>query len=176
MDTRDTRLHNLLFLLAAAPLGMGGCIITDGEDDGADTGNVSTGGQPNTSGETEPATDGETEQATAADGTSTGTPPDTDGPMDTTAGDDTTTGGSGNAVCEEYGIFITGCYSQDEGTAAQLFCDEYLGELYDTYGANCSSVYEDYVACLSKLTCEEFMAPDACSAELSVVMMECVAK
>ena len=148
MDTRDTRVQNLLFLLMAAPLATGACIITDGDDDtdGDDSNNQTSSNETDAETDT-PATDGESEG-------------ETDSPPD---------------ACVQYSDLITECYNEKEGMAILDYCGEYIQYLYDTYGEGCVTAYEDYLACLSGLTCEMLMGPDpVCEDEEAALGEACV--
>ena len=184
MDTRDTRVQNLLFLLMAAPMAMGACIITDGDDDtdGDDSNNQTSSNE--TDAETDaPATDGETDDPPPATGSGddTGTGGETEG--ETESADGTTTGGESEGetdtppgACADYADLITECYNEKEGMAVLDYCGEYLQQLYDSYGEGCVTAYEDYLACLSGLTCDELMGADpVCEAEETALDEACVA-
>jgi len=157
---------------------MGGCIITDGTDD--TEGNTNPTGTQ-TSGETDPGTTSTPTPATESGGT-TEDPPATDSTgTDPTEGNDTTegegtTGDPPSKICANYADQITECYNEKEGMAALDYCGEYLQQLYDDYGKACVTTYEDYLACLSVLTCEELMAAEPCAEELATVTKTCVGK
>jgi hypothetical protein len=180
MDTSDTRVQNLLFLLMAAPLGVA-CVITD---DGTTDTEASTRGTTEGTGsttETPPGTDtvvvtGTAESTTADDrGDST-----TETPADTTMtpADSTTTGGGDiPPACVAYGDAIEACFA-GYGADAAASCANYHATYNENYGAECVAAYEDFLACLSMLTCKELeMDPDTvCVAEQDAQAMACVAK
>lgn len=179
MDTRDTKLQNLLFLLSAAPLGMG-CIITS-DDDGGDSGNNTTTGSPAT-GDTGTTTDAPGESTAAATddrGETTEAPADTtDAPADTTAADDTTDGGvEVPPLCATYGDVIEGCFAGYGEIAAEQ-CAYFLADYTASYGDACAAAFEEYITCLSGLTCKELevkdMVPAACEDEDAAIETECV--
>lgn len=165
MNTANTTTNNLLFLLAAAPLGMGCIIVTDDGDDttGADTGNQETGNQ--TTSATSTGTD--TTPPATDEGTDTGsgssTAADTTEGLDTSDGADTTTGVL-PSVCEEYAAHAIKCAIP----YAEYFADScYYNLDYQEYtSAACGSAFLDYVACLSTLPCKELMGAAPCDAEL----------
>jgi hypothetical protein len=179
MDTRDTRVQNLLFLLSAAPLGVA-CIITDDgtTDTEAATSTPTTGGgtteTPGT--DTVVATDtGTSEGPVSTDdrGETTETPADT-----TMTPEDTTTGGGDiPPACASYGDAIEACFA-GYGADAAASCANYHATYTENYGAECVAAYEDFLACLSALTCEELMMDpaDVCVAEQDAQAMVCVAK
>ncbi len=177
MDTRDTRVQNLLFLLSAAPIGLG-CVITgdDGETDAATTAATTNAD----TGETDPTAAATTEQTTAMTTAMTGDttegPADTtEGPADTTEGPGETTGGTEPRICLTYGDQITECYMDEKaGAAATEYCAEILAAYEKTYGPDCVAAFEDYLACLSALTCEEFTGPDpVCEKEGTAIETAC---
>lgn len=178
MDTNDTTTQNLLFLLMAAPIAVGGCVITDSDDDAGNATEATTNSDA-----TDAVTDDTTAGGNATDvATTEATTEATTAATtaeDTTAGEATTTGESTgeppNSVCQDYADLITECYSEKEGQAVLDYCPEYLQGLYDSYGEDCVSVYEDFLACLSTLTCKEFMG-DACPDEQAAVTKACGGK
>lgn len=176
MDTRDTRFQNLLFLLSAAPLGMG-CIITGGDD--ADT-------------------EAATETPTTNNDTTAGTAADTDTPMtegmtgssgpvadsgssgpgvDSSTGPGVTTGGTElPPACATYADAITLCYDEKAGASAGQYCAESFAYYEMNYGAECVTAFEDWLACLSALTCEELMGKEVCVDQGMALETACAAK
>lgn len=175
MEPKDNRIQNLMFLLSAAPLSVGCVIVTDDTDTDA----ASTGEQQ-TSGSTE-QTSGTTEQATS-DGSGTGNDSTATG-NDSTAGtgNDTTAGGTetgGEGICSTYGDFVADCQMSEEyGLEARDLCNYLSGEYYNLGGADCQAAYEEFVVCLSSLTCDEFNGKDpVCEAEDAAIDAACPAK
>ncbi|MEX1367589.1 MAG: hypothetical protein AB1Z98_30955 [Nannocystaceae bacterium] len=176
MDTSDTRLQNLLFLLTAAPVGLGCIIVSD--DTSSDTEAATEG--PVTSGATE-QTSGATDADTDTPATTAATEATTDDPTegnDTTEGMDTTAGGSdtegGSAICVTYGDFVTDCVDENSGVEAEAYCETLLVEYYNVGGEPCVVALEDFLACLSGLTCEEFNGVDpVCEAENAAIDAAC---
>lgn len=173
---KDTTTQNLLFLLMAAPLGMGGCVITTSDDDAGDDG--STGTPPATDdGSTgdPPATDDGSTGANGSTGQAT-----TAATGDSTGADDTAGSSSGGdaGVCGAYGDINAACYDEMTGTAQELACLEVLQEYYDNYGADCAAAFEDWIVCVSALSCEDFMDPalPGCEKEDAAIDKLCQAK
>jgi hypothetical protein len=179
MDTKTTRVHNLLFLLAAAPAGLGplACELTGTDDDGAGTGST-------------PATAGDT--GTGAGGTTMGVSDGTAGPMGTTmGGGDTTVGGGGTTMvsggeptagttgeppseaCTMYAATVTACYDEEAGAAALLACAEYADMLSKDYGMACLTAYEDFYVCLAGLDCKNFGPGTGCEDQLDAFNTAC---
>jgi len=165
MDTKDTRVQNLLFLLSAAPIGLG-CIIAD--DDGETT--AVTSSNP-TSGDTEVTSTTETPSTESVGETTVG-PVSTDDrgettivPEDTTiTPEDTTAGGDIPPACQSYGDAIETCFA-GYGADAATSCATYHAMYTENYGAECIAAFEDWLACLSALSCEdlEMEEPAACA-------------
>jgi hypothetical protein len=182
MDTRDTRVSNLLFLLTAAPLGVA-CVITDDGDTDtiADTSTNPTTTNGTTAGETEGAT---AESTVTPPGETTETPSETtetpsettEGPGDTTAG--STDGGELPPICTTYGDQITECYMDEKaGASAAMYCGEVIAGYEKAYGAECVTAFEEFLACLSALTCEEFTGADpVCEEQNMALETACAAK
>lgn len=171
MDTRDTRFQNLLFLLSAAPIGMG-CVIT-GDDTGeteAATANPATTNDPQT-GTTGGA---DTDDPPATGGMTGSTGPGVDsgssGPgVDSETG--VTTGGTElPPACVTYAEAVTLCYDEKAGAAAGQYCAETIAYYEMMYGAECVTAFEDWLACLSALTCEEFTGKDPVCEEQSMAL------
>ncbi|MCA9650129.1 MAG: hypothetical protein H6712_35240 [Myxococcales bacterium] len=159
MDTKDTRIQNLLFLLSAAPLSVGCVIVSDDTDtDAATTGQNTSGATEQTSGATEQATtDQMTSEGTGATGATSADGTATDDGMDgsTTSVDPT---GGGSEICVTYGAHVTECFMSEEyGAEAQMYCEQLLQDYYDLAGADCVAAFEDYLACLNNLVCDDFV-------------------
>jgi hypothetical protein len=170
MSIQDSTTNNLLFLLAAAPLGLG-CIIVS--DDTSDTTGADTGNPPTTGNTTTEATMGtDTTPPVTSDGTGTSSggsesPESTDGSSgpDSTGAD--STGGS-TVDCAAYGAHAVKCaapYSE----YSESYCN-YALEYQVMYSAECGVGYEDYIACLTALSCEEFNGLDRCPDQLAALM------
>lgn len=78
-------------------------------------------------------------------------------------------------ACAAYGDQVAECYDLRSGAAATAYCIEAL-ELYaQYYGAECLSAFEDFLVCLSSLSCEEFTGPElVCQEENALVEQACV--
>ena len=183
MDTRDTRVHNLLFLLSAAPLGVG-CVITGGDDTDTAAETTPNPTDDTTAGAETPATDtgpGVTDDG-VTDDTTTMTPADettvTAGDETITAGDETATTGGVEVppACASYGDAIALCYDDKAGAAAAQYCAEEIAAFEMYYGAECVTAYEEWLACLSALTCKELMMETVCEPETMMLEMTCAKK
>ena len=168
----DTRVQNLLFLLAAAPLATSGCLLDGDENSDSDTDTNASGAN-----DTECASEGphttDTPQTDGEDGTSSDGS-DTD--ASATSEDGTT--GDGLGPCGTYGELVGYCYDDaDQGTAAAEYCYELYQAYYDAYGGGCQAAFVDYLACLSALDCETFTGPDpSCEKEFAVIEATCVSE
>jgi hypothetical protein len=178
MDTRDTRVQNLLFLLSAAPLGLGCVIGGDGETDteaATEAPTTETPGTTESPGTTE--TPGDTTE-TPSD--TTETPSDTtETPSDTTVTpDDTTTGGATvPEACVPYADLFTMCYDEKMGAAQAANCAELFANYEMYYTAECVTAYEEWLACISALTCDVLTGEDAfCEETDAAISAACVAK
>jgi hypothetical protein len=176
---RDTRVQNLLFLLTAAPLGVG-CVITGDDTDteggtaGATNGTTVADTEPPAT-DTGPAMTGDMTSSTGpvADSGSSGPGVDSgsSGP-----GPETTGGIEIPEVCMGYGDKITECYDEKQGGEAAAYCAMALagGEMY--YGAECAMAISDWYACLSALTCKQLTGADpTCEMESMTIDETCVA-
>jgi hypothetical protein len=173
MDTRDTRFQNLIFLLSAAPIGMG-CIIT-GADDVADTEAATS--TPTTNDPTAGTTATQDTDTPMTEGMTSSTGPGVD--SSTGPGVDSSTGGTTDGIeippaCATYGDAVTLCYDEDAGAAAAQYCAEEIALFEKYYGADCVTAYEEWLACLSALTCDEFMGKEpVCEPETAALEMNC---
>lgn len=172
MDTRDTRFQNLLFLLSAAPIGLG-CVITSDDttsDTEAATENPTTGTPSTTTEAAEtdtPMTTGMTSSTgPVADSGSSDTGPVADSGTAGT-GPEPTTGGDVPPACAAYGDAVTLCYDAEAGASAASYCAEAFANYEMNYGAECVAAFEDWLACLSALTCEELTGADPVCADQS---------
>jgi hypothetical protein len=179
MDTRDTRFQNLLFLLSAAPIGLGCVIAGDDAETGVATENPTT--ENPTAGTTEtaetdtPMTTGMTgSTGPVADTGSTGPGADTS----TGPGAETTTGGvEVPPACATYADLVTMCYDAEAGAGAASYCADAFANYEANYGAECVAAFEDWLACLSALTCEEFTgAEPVCADQSGALETACAAK
>lgn len=172
MTTTNTTTHNLMFLLAAAPLGMGCIIVTDDTDDTvADTGNQTSNGDTTTAADT--GTD-----STPVTGEGTGTDTGTGGTADSgesTRGesssggvDDSTTGGGAAGNCTDYAAHMVEC-AQPYSEYAETYCTYTLEYQLQT-SAECGMAYEEYLACLTALSCEELGGDAPCMAQLDALL------
>lgn len=168
MSTNDTTTQNLLFLLAAAPLGLGCIIVTDdGNDTEAGTSSPTTGG-PTTGATGTDTTPGTGEGTGEGDGTGGSTAAEGSTGADSTGGADSTTGGVSGSACADYGAHAVKC---------QVPYADYLSEScyynldYQEYTSDeCGVAFLEYVACLSELSCEELMGDAPCQAELDALL------
>ncbi len=170
MDMKDINSQNLLFLLSAAPLSLG-CIITSGDDTATsitDTNGVMTGsGTGMTSGMTGSGTGMPTGMTSGmssgmADGSSTAsvdtTSADTDEPV---------------TYCEVYAALYGECYGDNYIPDVVADCDAYTDELYTMFGEKCVTLFEDLLACLNGLTCDELALGEACIDEDAALEAAC---
>lgn len=165
MSTDITSTNNLLFLLAAAPLGLGCIIVSDDEgtattvaDTGAATSGTSTTDASGTD-TTPPATSG------GSSGGSTAGSEGSTGSADST-GADSTGGGSGS--CADYGAVVVECgipYAE----YAEGYCDYNLA-YEEMYSAECGAAYEDFIVCLSALSCADLEGVDRCPDQLAALL------
>ena len=185
----NTATKNLMFLLSAAPMALGGCLVTVNTDggDGNET-SGSAGDGDNDATETSSGTgDGDGDATTTGDGD--GDPATGDGDGDATGdGDGDATGdGDGDAMttgdgdgdpapsaCASYGDFIVECIPDAAYDAAyyEAVCQTYIDSLNEDYGADCAMAYEAFFACLTELPCMEW-APGACQTEQDLADMTC---
>jgi hypothetical protein len=176
MDLKNSRISNLLFLLGASSVAIGGCEVNGTDDDGGGTSSTPTTGNNGTTegpGETEgdETTGGASVGAT---GDSTGTPPGTDsGGSDDTAG---TTGGTAGSACEVYAETYTYCTDKKMGAAVLAECEEYLAEVTGFGLDGCPEAFDDYYVCLSTLTCKEINMTSGCDAEFMAFDAACFPK
>lgn len=169
MDTNsnlDNSTANLLFLLAAAPLGMG-CIIVS--DDGttsttaADTG-TATSGEQTTSATTTSAS--ATASGTGEGSGGSGDTAGSTGVADSTGNADSTGGVAGD--CAGYGANAIECmlpyadYVEDA-------CNYNLA-YQEMYSADCGTAYAAFISCLSALSCVELMGDAPCGTELDALL------
>ena len=167
MADTELRARNLVFLLAAAPLGMG-CPVTidiiDGDDevgdteaDGTETGtDDEVGTETGTTDETTDTSDTTDETTDTSDTTDeTDTSDTTDETTDGTDTSDTTdsTTGEGNA-CEPYAATLADCFmlGADEEAAYYEQCDVYL-DMFHQASEACGLAFEEVLACITELPC-----------------------
>ena len=137
--------HNLLFLLAAAPLATG-CIVVTSDDVSDDSTSGDGDGDPTTTG---------------------------DGDGDPTTGDGDGDGDPAGA-CEAYAAQYDACLGSQYYAENVAFCQEAIDYNTTEYGAECGAAIEAMFACLSLADCEVFETPDvACPDELAQVQLVC---
>jgi hypothetical protein len=176
MDTRDTRFQNLLFLLSAAPIGLGCVISGDDSDTAAETETPTTNND--TTGNTTGSVDTDDPPVTEGTG-STGPVADTgsSGPsVDSSSGGLTTGGIELPPACATYADAITLCYDEKAGAAAGQYCAESFAYYEMNYGAECVTAFEEWLACLSALTCKELMGKEVCVEQGMALETACAAK
>ncbi len=168
MSTDLNTTNNLLFLLAAAPLGLGCIIVSD------DTGETTVGGTSNpTTGTPTSGDTAGTDTNVATEGGTGGSGGATDGSTgvaDSTGSVDSTGGTVG--ACAAYGELAIECYGKEYGGSTEYYCGQSL-DYYTGYSAECGAAYEDYIVCLSGLSCEELEAPERCPDELAAFLAAC---
>lgn len=87
--------------------------------------------------------------------------PDTDGPPVTDA-------------CLAFGNKVAECYDEHMGEQAIGYCAEALALYTEYYGPDCGVAFEDFVACLSSLSCEELTGPEfVCQVEYAKLQEVC---
>lgn len=113
-----------------------------------------TGTSGGTSGETPTGTDSgsATDSGTGTTGTGTTGEPTTGG-----TGTSTTGGADIPPVCKAYGAKIAECYGPRYAGMTEQYCAISL-MAYEMYGADCVKAFEDFLACLSGLSCEVLMS------------------
>jgi hypothetical protein len=57
-------------------------------------------------------------------------------------------------VCQAYSVLITECYDPETGEAAFGYCADYL-EYLEQYMPECVPAFEDFMVCISALSCRE---------------------
>lgn len=195
----NERLSNLMFLLGLAPLAAG----CSGDDGGGDTGltTASTMTTMTTMSGTTATGDGSGDagsaptDASAEDGPEPTTSPmdGTDGPGATDDGPGTTDdGGTGepdcsdpempmnppSAACQAYTDLLNEC--DYRGTLSMECIDyynaycQYESEAFGMVSPACATAYEDFLTCLSALTCEELETETACGTEGMTFETECM--
>ena len=127
-------------------------------DDGSTSAEASTSDQPIT-----------TTITTTSTTTSTTAPPPP--PPTATA---TTGVPPGNEACLGYAQIISACYG-DYYEDVYLGCIEALEFVITNYGEACGLLYEEYLACLSSLSCRELMTGIVmCQEQLDLFELECL--
>jgi hypothetical protein len=120
----------------------------------------------------DPDTSGTSTSGTSFDGTSTaGT-----GTIATSTSVTSTTGDEIPPACVAYGDGVALCYDEMTGAAAATYCAETFAYYEMMYGAECVEAFEEYLACLSALTCEELTGMDSvCTQESMELASVCTA-
>lgn len=172
MQDTDLHLKNLLFLLAAAPMATG-CIITVSDDVAdSDTGTTEDGETTETDDEvgTTDGTTSETDTDTTDETDTTDTTDETE-ETDTFDGTDSDTTGE-DGVCADYANFYAGCYGEQYYQENLEYCTESLA--YAAMASpECADAVEAVFACLSALTCEEYMQEGPCEEEELAAQAAC---
>jgi hypothetical protein len=88
-----------------------------------------------------------------------------DGP-DMGDGPDVTTDGPSPDACQGYSALVTECYGAEQGEAAYGYCLEYLAYIEQQYGPECVPLFEEFVVCLSALSCRELTGGGGPSCEV----------
>jgi hypothetical protein len=161
--------HQLAFLLSLAALPIGGCVISDGDDDGDsgdDTGsatqNTMTAADDDDSGSMSMTADESGSDSVGDTGSSSG------GSADDTAG---TTGGEVPAVCTDVGAHFEKCAFKDAATIVDE-CVYYVTD--PEYTAECITANEEYYACLAAAPCEDFAKENPCQEQLDAATEVCL--
>ena len=162
--------HQLAFLLSLAALPIGGCVISDGDDDG-DSGDDTGSATQNTM--TADDDSGSMTSPMTADDTATGTETVDDTGSSSGSADDTagTTGGEIPAVCTEIGAHYEKCEFTDADEAVAQ-CVYYLVE--QGYTGECLTANEEYYACLAAAPCKDFEAGNPCQEALDAASEVCL--
>ncbi|MCA9637243.1 MAG: hypothetical protein KC420_14550 [Myxococcales bacterium] len=155
--------RSLAFLLSlgGVPIACVGDDSSSGSDSATTTGGTTTGGTATTSGTTSAGTATDGSGSGTASGSTTGSTSGTSGSTSGTTTSETTggstTGEPPSPLCIGYANKYVECYMNpryyDPGIA---YCEEGLA-YYATIGADCLAAFEEYVACLSALDCDDFM-------------------
>lgn len=179
MNTDRSQALFFLMSLGALPA----CVVGDDTDTDASTDPTTTptSGVDTSGGMTTMTMTTMTGEPTG-DSTGLTTGPDPDSGTDTGPGPDT--GSSGEPlecgdvpeVCNAAAAKYVECYPkyaryEGDAAAACACAIYYYGNLY---GEACATAQSDVFACLSALSCEEYMAKDACAAESEAVVTACV--
>jgi hypothetical protein len=91
-------------------------------------------------------------------------------------GESSSTTGSGQTPCEAYAAQIALCYGDPTlEPIALMYCSESTAYYGMQYGAVCVAAFEDFLVCISNLSCMELMSGmPVCPAEGMALQMECV--
>lgn len=94
---------------------------------------------------------------------------------------DYTSGGPppGGSGCQAYGYLLAGCYYGGDPAMAASFtqnCEMALAYYQLYYGPACASAFEEAVACLSQLSCQQLpmYGNGLCDAEAQALAMTCI--
>jgi hypothetical protein len=79
------------------------------------------------------------------------------------------------ALCAVYADAITLCYHEKAGAAAGQYCAETFAYYEMNYGDECITAFEDWLACLSAVTCKELMGTEVCVEQNMVLEANCSA-
>lgn len=151
----------------------------NGSTSGASSDSGTTGG----TGETTTTGAGTTTDAPTGSGTDSATGTTTTGGA-TSGSTSSTTGGSTSSTttggvdvppaCQSYGDKVTECYDARVGMAAATYCGEKHEYYSMNFGPMCVAALEDFMVCLSQLSCAEFTGPDpVCVAKSDALSAAC---
>jgi hypothetical protein len=68
-------------------------------------------------------------------------------------------------ACQAYSTLITECYGEGDGESAFYYCMQYLDYL-GGYTPECVPSFEEYMVCISELSCGDLGDPAFCSDEV----------
>ena len=104
--------------------------------------------------------EGSTSSGPGTIGTGTSSGGTSSGGTSSSAESSSTTGTAVPPACTAYGDAITLCYDAEAGASAAQYCAEVFANYETNYGAECVAAFEEWLACLSALTCEELTGAD----------------
>ncbi len=137
-----------------------------GESSSSSEATSSTGGSESTGGSGSSGSSG----STGGSGSSGGSSGSSGGSSESSGGST----GPALTPCEAYGATVSYCYDPAEGAYAEMYCDQYQMYLAMNYGPACVAAFEDFIVCLSALTCPEFMGGmPVCVAEDAAFLAAC---
>lgn len=68
-------------------------------------------------------------------------------------------------ACQAYSALITECYGAETGESAYYYCAEYL-EYLAGYTPECVPFFEEFLVCISELSCMDLSSGEICEPEL----------
>ncbi|MEM9453569.1 MAG: hypothetical protein AAGF11_05290 [Myxococcota bacterium] len=78
-------------------------------------------------------------------------------------------------TCEAYGDQIAYCYGNPAyEMLAEMYCIDAIAYYDMMYGPACAVAFEDFIACISNLSCADLMNNVGCDAEFMMFAMTCV--